>query len=274
MNRQKTIKKFYDKIEKGYLNIKPNDCPLQSVDNALEVTGKLFMALTKEERILNRDLIIKLLNGLESNYLYGQRIVCKDEIEFFKGLKWKDSQSFIPRTKALQRKEPKDSKPDRWEKVKPKTWYRTDVSYSQFTYLLQGLRLVDSKLTNKAMVYITENDFVIKRHDGKLARNGSFQTPWPNVQLRKYFIKELTGAKHNWLEKFWFGFMKCWPWNTRKDNGINSLLLYYSVGGISNNLKIKMKDFIDKWMSEFKPEELKDELEWLLMDKIRSELCN
>ena len=255
MNREEILKECLKRFDSGYFKVK--NCSLMSCDNNLEFTGKLLMAMTREEKKTHTYLIDRIKSGLNQNIIseYGE--------------------AFIPRTIWFGCEDPNswERKKNLWENIRTFFWCRTDVSYSQFSYLLQGCMDNINEITVKMLSYMLKNNFKVRRSDGKTADNGSFNTPYPNVQLRKYFIKECSGQKHNLLEKFYYILMQYIK--PRGSNGLNTILIYYSISKtkeMSKRMKKIIINYIDDYLDSFVVTEFQDNITWLLLDKIKKEI--
>lgn len=249
MNRDQVLKECYDKFENGFFNV--NECPVKSTGNCLEMTGKLLLAMTIEEKTKNKDLIKLIYYGLKQNNIIGY------------------GEALYPRTVYYGTDNPnyQESKNDLWENIHHGFWARTDVSHSQLTYLLQGTMGLNT------LSYLRENKWVIKRHDGKPAQNGNFNIPLPNIQLRKYFAKEILGLKHNLIEKIWYKVMQYLK--PKGSDGLNTILIYYSIckiKGFNKRIKTMILDYINNYMNNLPVGEFKYKITWLLLDKIKKEL--
>jgi hypothetical protein len=165
-------------IEQGYINPDPEGRPLRSAGNLLEWTGKLLLSGQLEQQILK---------GLNENEIRN---------------------GFIPRTKYIGEENPNnfESKKGRWERYKltwisnhinygvvkedrnKSIWYRTDVSYSQHTFLIMGLfnhrdYIPASALCVRMLQRIIADKWVIKNYNGDSIPNGKYYC-WGNTGLR------------------------------------------------------------------------------------------
>jgi len=263
MTRNDVIQESYKRISSSGL-LQTKLVPISSLGNILEYTGKLLMGLTYNETQEHGTLVDTLINGV---------------IEYI--LK-EDNRYIIPRTVYIGVNDPNEQerkgKQDRWEKVNntvPALWYRTDTSYSQLTYLLQGIYRFEPELVKSITNNIYDNNWQITRIDGKPAENGNYNTPFPNIQLRKYYMKELVDKDHNLLEHLCYFITKYFIGSG--SDSLNSVLIYYSIlqeKGISDNFKGKLKEVISKYLVNYKKDtaEFQGRITWLLIDRMRREI--
>jgi hypothetical protein len=237
-------KNFID-TETGLLHIDKKNpkidkkIPIYYLGNILEWTGQFLIGLSKysskkgkkvsEEKI--QILFDLILEGLLKN-------------EAIEGL--------IPRTvsngypfpehmktikgfnlKALEKER------KRWEKIKKNggwCFYRTDVSHSQFTFLLMGLVFTKKQkynlLTKRILQRLQDNNFHIKNIFGKIIKNGVF-FPFGNQGLRKLFVINL-GENLNINFKVSF---------------VQKIILKSNLIIISKNIfKLKESDSFNTWL--------------------------
>ena len=105
--------KIKNSIQNGFLNVDPN-VPHYSQDNILEFTGQALVFLEDKE------CVHRIVDGLFDNSI---------------------DKKFVPRNIFIGGDNPNEMerKKNIWEKFSNAIWYKTDVSYSQFTFLIIGL---------------------------------------------------------------------------------------------------------------------------------------
>jgi len=199
-------KLILNRIKYGYIYVDMT-MPLKSLGNILEHTGQILL-LFKDDKTFTKIIIEKLL---------------KNEIR--KGL--------IPRTIAIQKNEPKERKPNLWERYKPMKnnswkWYRTDVSQAQQFFIIMGFIFSAKLLANEFIWTLKDNKWKTKRYDSKPASNGNFNALFsPIAWLKKLVLLEQIG-KSNLFNRFIAWFFSHYP-ALKPEEAWNRLLIFYTL---------------------------------------------